>query len=360
MVNTNLSFYPVDTLFFRDGTPFTMGEDVYTESLKMPTPSVLYGAVSTLILSTLKEKNKLSIEENIKILLSLDLRITKNVVRSSGEFGMCYLPMPKDLILPKDVEDAIFLEKKILPNKTTILCSSDNKKVESGILMMDISTFNNYYLNCSDNSFNIANFESDFKREIKIGIGRDSSTKQTQDGLLYRISQIRNGNFKLTDIHLGFLIGISLNDDILNNIVVGQLGGEKKITTIHQNEDDFQVEMPDLEGLDSFKIYLATPAIFNSGAIPNKLFAKYDLELITAALDKPINIGGWNMKEQCPKPMLQAVPAGSVYYVKAKKGVEAAQKAAKAIHNQAISDNIEHQNQGFGIAYIGKIQFINI
>ena len=41
---------PLDTLFFRTGKPFTMGEDTWAESLFPPYPSTLYGAIRSFLI----------------------------------------------------------------------------------------------------------------------------------------------------------------------------------------------------------------------------------------------------------------------------------------------------------------------
>lgn len=40
-----ISLEAIDTLFFRDGKPFTMGEDNFASGIFPPAPSVLYGAL---------------------------------------------------------------------------------------------------------------------------------------------------------------------------------------------------------------------------------------------------------------------------------------------------------------------------
>ena len=40
-----------------------------------------------------------------------------------------------------------------------------------------------------------------------------------------------------------------------------------------------------------------------------------------AFLDKPLSIGGFDVKERCPKPMRKAVPPGSVFYLQNKKNL---------------------------------------
>ena len=38
---------PLDTLFFRDGKPFSMGEETWGNCIFPPSPSVIYGALRT-------------------------------------------------------------------------------------------------------------------------------------------------------------------------------------------------------------------------------------------------------------------------------------------------------------------------
>ena len=45
-----LQLEPLDTLFFRDGKPFTMGEDTFVTSSNLPYPSVFWGAIFTSLL----------------------------------------------------------------------------------------------------------------------------------------------------------------------------------------------------------------------------------------------------------------------------------------------------------------------
>jgi len=75
------------------------------------------------------------------------------------------------------------------------------------------------------------------------------------------------------------------------------------------------------------------------------------LRLLTASIGKPLNIGGFDMKERKPKPMYKAVPAGSVYYFEITEGD--IQKVFEIFNQKAISDL--YPEQGFGMAYVGKI-----
>jgi len=79
-----------------------------------------------------------------------------------------------------------------------------------------------------------------------------------------------------------------------------------------------------LEGKQGFKLYLATPALFRNGWVPDFLseaggeyrgrVGSLELRLVAAAVGKAVPIGGWDLVRKRPRSMRKAVPAGSVYF----------------------------------------------
>ena len=59
--NKSLLLNPTDTIFFRDGRPFNMGEDTYAQGIFPPPPSVLYGALRTAYMAANLSGEKLSV-----------------------------------------------------------------------------------------------------------------------------------------------------------------------------------------------------------------------------------------------------------------------------------------------------------
>ena len=92
----------LDTLFFRDGKPFSKGDDVWATGMFPPLPSVLYGVLRSAYLG----QNDVSLD-NIKRETE-KLRI-KNIwyeIKGSneqGETNFKYLPLPLDLIQKKEL-----------------------------------------------------------------------------------------------------------------------------------------------------------------------------------------------------------------------------------------------------------------
>ena len=213
----------------------------------------------------------------------------------------------------------------------------------------------------------------DFVRsEPKIGIERDYRTSTSKDNMLYRInmtrfqSQFLNSNERKALSDLGFIVDYQCAEELPENGLL-KLGGEGKSFTYEQKssfnpdpltKEDMKTLKDSIRSSRVFKLYFATPAIFDQGWLPkwidkNTYNAKYQslsFELITAAVGKPISIGGWNMKGNMPKPTRQAIPAGSVYYFKIPDG-SCIDTIVKTFHYKNISDY--QAKEGFGLCFVG-------
>ena len=141
-----------------------------------------------------------------------------------------------------------------------------------------------------------------------------------------------------------------------------KVGGESRAMLYeHCETEDIGGLNMDYSGMggDKFKVYLATPAKFKKGWLPDwideeTLIGKFNgisLKLLTAAIGKCVPIGGFDMKRKKPKPMLRAVPAGSVYYFKILDGCNLGE-AMSCFHYSNISDF--DAKQGFGLAFAGR------
>lgn len=358
-----ISIQATDTLFFRDGRPFSMGDDSFAQGVFPPPPGVVYGALRAASLSKGLEADA-SLEGLVEASESLSFRF---IALQSGSSS--YFPLPLDLIVPKSTgknkglkaQPLLLNDRLAYSNASTpkILRSTYDGKTEDEPKLLETPALEGYLLGKTAN-LNVRK-RSDFMcSEPKIGIGRDRGSRIAADGKLFRILANRMANGVQ---HFRFLIGLEGLDISEKGWLA--LGGERR-AAFYQIDEPVEIPLPQIDS-PQFKIYLSTPAVFEHGWMPGNLLKKYGLTLLTAALDRPVHIGGWEMRPKDtpnavkrssqPKPMLQCVPAGSVYYVQAET-LSAAQAAAKSIHGEAISDNLnqtDYRKQGFGIAYVGKI-----
>jgi CRISPR-associated protein Cmr3 len=344
---------PLDTLFFRDGKPFSMGEETWADGYRLPPPSVLYGALRTAIATqngipfaeVLEKlsKNKFSIK-------GLHYKLAENNI----------LPLPLDLVEhPKDIhiQEAEEEEKRyevkplvVRPVPDGLVTKSQKKSkylpiaqnweqvedLEEGFILV---TELEKYLE-GDLKTTLALKLRDFvPNEPKVGNGRNDLTRSVEDSLLYRTDMKRSDILQIgVSFHLeGFQEGRSLV----------RLGGEGKLAQISAVRLPFKAiqKAIDFRG-NRFKIYFATPAILREG-VSDLTNLGIQATLVAACVGKPVYIGGFDMVKKEPKAMYKAVPAGSVFYY------ESPDDISKLNDHQGISLSDERKEEGFGIAYFG-------
>lgn len=345
-----------DTLYFREGKPFTMGSETWGIGIFPPYPSMLYGALRSVYFSYNADFLKYANTENDP---TKGLKITGIYLTRKDDV---YFPFPFDCAQEKEAKNKKDKNKFIIlkPTKCSVVsnCPSThisipegNVKIENtaGAWIDKISL--EAYLNSNHVNIALTEFDSLVISEPKIGIGRNNLTRTAQDSMLYRVAMKRMIE---TSIVVEFE-GLNLPEQGLI-----KFGGEGRPVHYETINDNMIPKLPEQMG-KVFKLYLSTPAIFEKGWLPkwideNTLEGQYDglrLKLITASIGRVIYIGGFNMKLKEPKPMKRAVPAGSIYYFEI---IEDKQNLSpvELFHGKAISDITPEQ--GFGIVYVGGVK----
>ena len=371
-----------DTFFFRDGRPFTKGDQFEGYSIFPPLPSTILGALRTAYIA---EHGNLSAFYAEKMAMTIGTPDSLGSISLNGVFladreSTIYYPIPLDLVVKKnDTDKKLYVlevgtESSNLNSNaslTHLLKWSGTEDVESeskgrlaGIDMTE-------YLLSAQTAFIFRPIEDFIRSEPKIGIERDYRTSAAKDNMLYRInmsrfqSQFLNPNERKALSDLGFVVDYQCDIELPENGLL-KLGGEGKSFTYKRSchiadplaaNEDMAALKAAIRSSGAFKLYFATPAIFDQGWLPkwidkNTYAAEYSsmsFELRTAAVGKPIAIGGWDMKKNMPKPTCQAVPAGSVYYFKV-SDENCVDTIVNTFHYKNISD---HQaKEGFGLCFV--------
>ncbi len=367
-----IEFNALDSLFFKDGKPFSSGLDNWADGMFPPSPSVFYGALRSLYFS--QNMNDLSKANQPN-------DPTKELVITSVNYavnGKLWFPIPMDLVedlTSKDVdirreeqEDKrykvkhlhFFNQQEVATNAKTPYIGFYPDKIETlkEGLISENTLFD--YKNGELPEAYATKFSDYLLEEPKIGIARDKFTHTAAEGKLYRVGLMRIKDDYEQDAlepnQLKIVIDFEGLDLDLNNV---KLGAEGKIAQVRQNTtlvNDFKINRFTEK---YFKLVLHTPSIFTNDAWkPDQktLFEErgIDVELISAIVGKPLRIGGFDMAKRQPKPMFSAVPAGSVYYYKAKN------KTFEAIHEQlkdVISVSNERTKEGFGLFSLASVDF---
>ena len=341
----------LDTFYFRDGKPFQMGEDTISSGIFPPFPSVLYGILRSAYFAENMDEFSL---RNIAEDPTKALKITQICLKN--ESNELLFPLPNDLITAEDESlHLLKLEENTLISSTItpmILSSPIAGKTQSNAgNYLSLSALNRY-LNTPNLPIALTNIQSALSTDSKIGIGRNTATHTAEEGKLYRINfQRLKGKTGENTHEISLCVeydGIAIAEKGL--LRVGAEGKGASYALL-EPEIQTQVSCPALTR-NRFKMYVSSPAIFMEGWLPKFLFNAEGITLLTAAMGKPVSIGGYDMKTQTPKVMNKAVSGGSVYYLEAETQ-EKAQDFAKKYHGTSLSD--KYKEQGFGIVYFGNI-----
>lgn len=319
-----IAIKPLDTVFFRNGKPFDMGEDNWAEGQFFPYPSVFYGAIRSAFFAS-----------NPDLIDSIgrpsdptvNFQITGIFLAQSGNI---FVPAPLDLVREKNDSDGRFSEISFI-EKSDVQCymnypyplipfsESDVEALPGSFISID--GLKRYF--ARRGSIRLKEMDEFAKNEPKIGVGLDRRTRSSREGKLFRVGMRRfrqKYNTKEGDIEESyFAVSYTGLNPFPGNLV--KLGAEGKVARIEKMPN---VELPSLSQsvrqLKYFKLILLTPTIFQNGSIPSleNLLPDIKVELMTAFVGKPEAVGGWDLLNRKPKEMVKAVPAGSVYYYEIK------------------------------------------
>ena len=296
---------PLDTLFFRTAKPFDAGKDSWSDSNFLPNPSVIWGAMFSVLyneygLTKTEDEEKLEIK-NIYL-----YKIENKVMR-------LYLPAPLDIFIDDNGKNHIgkIIEVDFLSNYPldyiSIVNKDDIKPAENRFIEV-INLLKNYK---KGYDFSLKKEEDFFTKNYKIGIKIDSNTKTSQDNYLYRIDMTE---FKKD---CGFIVEYNLNHDKDFDNGILKFGGESKSAIYKKISEHNPItkrlkkiaELRDKKIKSKYiKLYFKTPTYLDDWRLAIK-----GLKLLSANIGKYISIGGWDMKKREPKVMKKYIPAGSVY-----------------------------------------------
>jgi len=381
-----------DTLFFRDGRPFEIGG--YANLQIPPSPSNFYGAIRSALITSKPggfEKIKTNQDETLRAVVgeigdsegeTAKLQINGPLFARMASKGITgYFPVPRDLLVYSvDGKGANKLNRKfIIQNKLKelpkgvetnsstrmFLINPYAESMSSEELLLSDGTFARY-LNGDlkfpfeiDYNLNAIQVEQLFKSDYREGIALKSKQKNVEKSRLFTMQHLEFDNDP--DEPYGFVLEIHNNSIELGEPAYLRLGGDGKVAQMIRVDINWGNVDNIKEKIDSnklFKVYIATPAIFELGwkskAMHNGYFDEYpglEFELLTAAFGRSEMYGGYDIVANVPKVSFPAVPAGSVFYFKLKKGT--ADDVIAAFHQKCISDY--RNKQGFGYSFVGGI-----
>jgi CRISPR-associated protein Cmr3 len=141
--------------------------------------------------------------------------------------------------------------------------------------------------------------------------------------------------------------------------VVHPLGGEQRLARWRRLSSDpwpaIPAEVVASAEQGHVRIYLATPAWFTAGHVPDAsvLFAGIDGGVLASVSERPEVVSGWDQRLNGPKPTRRLVPAGAVLFVRLGGDEAQRRRWAEKTWLACISDDEQSRRDGFGLALLG-------
>jgi CRISPR-associated protein Cmr3 len=392
-MSTAIFIEPLDVLLFRDGKPFTGGEDHLARSVFPPPPSTVYAAIRSHVLShrfgrfeAFKEGADVPPAVTAEIgspttFGTLELRRLLVARRRGPEDARVIpvesvYPMPNDVVVIKGTgQHALLRPADQFPVQTNLppglrhLWLREDAHLEAATGWLTEKGMQRYLdddAHSSDSFFAADEViagdrirEEIFTREERTGIARDRARRSVRHGLLYSVEYVRLKS------------GVGLFAEFEGTTLLPDsgtiaLGGDRRpahYQPARVSELELQKIARRIQERRRFKLVLVTPALFERGWRPGWIEERtlegsrgnVRVRLVAVALGKPIGIGGFDLVKQHPKPVHRFVPAGSVYFFELLEGD--ADSVIRAFHNKSISEDVETfpetARQGFGHSVIG-------
>jgi CRISPR-associated protein Cmr3 len=375
----------LDTLFFRDGKPFSMGDESFAEAAFVSEHPQYIAFANT----DNDPTKKLKITQIAFFQEQRKTEVNKSKELKFEKEHFLLFPTPLDIVIEKgnkagfveyNLEEDDFIAKMPF-SKINIY----GKEVETGKGFINRENINRYLRGRHEDNFYQLH-EKITLNDPKIGNGRDNITRSVEEGLLYRVNMNRL-NFYGSEFNDRKDVVLT-KDDVLTIIVqyelpnfkdwqpkLIKLGGEGKVASVktyeypqsQKTQCDTNINRPRIrlnfnENAQYFKLYFSTPTIFEQGFLPKGIDAKtfkgiwngIAIEIITAFSNKPSFIGGFDMQKRKPKPMYKALPAGTVFYCKVLDENVTEDLIFEAFNEKALSEC--YAAEGFGIAYVGNLE----
>lgn len=342
---------PMDVVEFRDGRPFTAR---LTSSARttMPRPTSTAGAIGAAF-----GREPATIEGPV-------------LVRSVGGTSTLLLTCPGDVVF--DHEQPLLLARPQTAGPapsggtvTTDLGSRDDlphdwrlpsgEKGEAKPVLLDADQMGLYLsadpslLDHAESSHRLTEV---LRTERRVGLAR--AGRAARVGFLYAAEFLR---FDDNDARYGFACRVTFTDEQDSPAAarVVRLGGEARQAEVSVLAADDRAAPALPPAPDAFPggrllLYLATPAIFANGWLPDDLGGG---RVVSAVVGRPEVAASWLRGERSAEPVRWAAPAGSVYFLQFGTDLDAEGFAKH--HGTCLRQSDDRlRTAGFGMCLIGR------
>lgn len=328
------AFNPFDTLFFRDGRPFNLGEASLfgVPSQFPPAPPTVVGALrASLARHQSWDGRSPWSPQHIAVLGDgQDL----GALRFHGPYlfrnGELLLPAPAHLL------GQPALNQEAYWTRLTRLAPGPKRHCDLGVAVRlpvarepfeGLKEMNGFWLTCQGmatvlagglpSTDQVISQDTLWEQETRTGISIDAATRTSAEGQLYASQHIR-----LIDPDLQLVAGVSGLPEDWAPESMGPLGGESRMAWI-EPFDAGEAFLPEYkghqlhEGTVRYTVTLVTPADLATWPQPGEDLAPLPGRLICACQRRAQQVGGWDTQKRSPVPLKPLLPAGTTWFCEA-------------------------------------------
>jgi len=329
-----LQFKPVDTWFFRGGTPFTMGSAPQENVLSHfpPSPSTITGALRSALARARGWEGRGSWPKEMCEVLG-DGPENLGCLRFQGPFllldGQPVFPVPRHILgestnrgwvpvaalQPGDIVLSDLGDVRLPAAEKATRESKPCSAKDYWLTVKGMQHALNGNVPAAEDVLPSNKLWSD---ELRIGLERDRSARTAKEGMLYSARHVRLRD----NVSLGVRIfGLPAEWPLPLDTLV-PLGGENRLAECKQWRGDFSLGTPMNGPGESGKILLTaiTPVDLNSDARFEGGTCELleGLRVVSACLDRATRIGGWDYRKGgSPLPMRSMIAPGSAFFCEA-------------------------------------------
>ncbi len=327
---------PLDTLFFRDGRPFNLGETGQLEVVGTfpPSPTTVVGALRAALArghGWTGESSK-DWDDALKEVLG-NHHETLGQLSFHGPFLLCngeiLFPVPLHLlgklVETEDGKSKTWLTTRLRPG-ASLETDIDQARLPEKVEDIDGAKELGGYLTGEGMQRVLAGGKPEdahivsktqlWHTELRVGIKRDPKSRTTKEDSLYNIAHVRLQE----GVSLGMQVSSLPEDWQPQNPAL--LGGESRMVWLTEIDKLTLPDKPKLpeNGTIRYTVTLMTPARLegDSWKTPDGKPADLPGKVISACVGKPVMIGGWNSLKKEPLPLQAYLPAGSTWFLEAR------------------------------------------
>lgn len=214
--------------------------------------------------------------------------------------------------------------------------------------------------------------------ETRLHAGINDETLAADDGLLFTTIGFDFGRSlasqQETEHNSDLALVCSMAGDDASNISDGlvRFGGEGRLSWLQKTaqvlpdcDDDLPQQIAQQGG---FCLTLLTPALFSTGVLPGFIdketmegylpHTSIKVRLVAMCNKRWQAVSGWDLQRHKPKAMRKAVPAGAMYWFTLLEQGDKFNEEMKQLWLSPISDNLQDQRDGFGVAVLHPWQSV--